>query len=264
MGKNAVLLYSGGSDSTAAAVLLARDYDRVHLVTYSRLGIGDVSRSGANVRRLEKRLGTEKFEHHFLDIEKLYKHIAYDKYFRNLLKHGYFMLSTCGFCKLAMHARSILLAREVGSNSVSDGANASNYLLPAQMEGVIGELKRFYKHFGIAYENPVYRLEDDKCYITKGYIKEAARLLHSEGILSDDEVEQIRNDYLKYDDKIQARCSDVMLFDLFSAFYYVPRHGYRKYETRTRDFYHIKVDELIGEIEEYLNDPGGSVLNKYL
>ena len=264
MAENAVLLFSGGSDSTAAAALLARKFDTVHLVTYSRLGIGDVTKSEKNFRRLAEHFGENRMVHHLIDIERLYRHIAYKQYMRNLMRHGYFMLSTCGFCKLAMHLRTILVALEVGSHSVSDGANASNYLLPAQMEGVVGELRRLYEYFEIAYENPVYRLEDEKCFISTGYVKESARLLHAEGIFSDQEIEDIRTDYLKHDDTIQARCSDVMLFDIFSAFYYVPRHGYRKYEKRCREFYRIKVDELIDELKEHLEDPEHSELSRYL
>jgi len=151
----AVVLYSGGSDSTLAAALAMEEFDKLHLLTFSRFGIFGIERAEVNVRKLEARFGAERIEHHLIDIDRLFEKVSYDRYLGTLRRHGFLVLSTCGLCKLAMHLRALLFCLDHGVEVLLDGANRAMDIYPAQMKPVIERMQGMYGHFGIDYRTPV-------------------------------------------------------------------------------------------------------------
>ncbi len=65
-------------------------------------------------------------------------------------------LSTCGFCKLAMHVRTLLYCLDNGIKTVADGSNRNMSFFPAQMPEVVLLVRELYKSFGIEYVTPVF------------------------------------------------------------------------------------------------------------
>ena len=70
MDKKIAHLYSGGTDSTYAAVIASQLFDMVHLLTFYRKGLSCVRNSEYYVSKLRAVLGASKFQHHFFNIDK--------------------------------------------------------------------------------------------------------------------------------------------------------------------------------------------------
>jgi len=158
--KEIVVLYSGGTDSTLTAALMAEEFEKISLVTYDRFGFFSTTNTELNFQKLKSKFSKVKFTHHIIGIDKLSKYVFYEHYLRNFIKHRFFLLSTCGLCKLAMHIRTIVFCLENKISNVCDGANKGMRLFPAQMKRVIEETKKMYAKFGINYMNPVFDFQE--------------------------------------------------------------------------------------------------------
>jgi hypothetical protein len=151
-------MFSGGSDSTLTASLLAETHTVVHLVTYSHVAMGFAGKCLTALTHLRKAHGEEKFVHEFMDINGLMKQIFFKPLSSDLKQYGTYALPMCcGSCKLSMHVRSILYCHAHGIRYAADGSNAElSELFPEQMRPVLDLYRRLYAHYGIEYTNPVF------------------------------------------------------------------------------------------------------------
>ena len=151
-----VLLFSGGTDSTYAAVLMQEKYRNIHLVTYDRFGFLNTENSLSSAEAIQNKFGMEKFSHRIINIDALFKKVSYNSYVRDLLKYRFFVLLTCGLCKLAMHWQTIIYCLENNIKEVCDGSNQEMGTDPSQNENILKEMKLLYDEFGIVYFNPIF------------------------------------------------------------------------------------------------------------
>lgn len=262
-----VVLFSGGTDSTLTAALAAERYGKVHLVTYARFGLFSVTNPRVNVTKLKQKYGEDKFDHTIIDVDKLTEYIFYERYLRNLARHGFFLLSICGLCKLAMHVRTVVFCLENNLSQVCDGANQGMNLFPAQMAKVIVELKDMYAQFGIEYSNPVFHFEGpqdtgfaDKLHFEKifpeaepaaGAGEKAScpttgRRLFDLGLMPSENVKGT-----KLDRQMQPRCFQFILFNIFVKWYYLYNHSYEEYQEATVRLYRDKIYMLKQDLADY-------------
>jgi len=115
------LLFSGGTDSTYTAVLMQDKYDKIHLITYDRFGFLNTKNSQNSALKLKRAFGEDKFVHRIINIDKLFREISYESYLGDILKYGFFLLLTCGLCKLAMHWQAIIYCLDNNVGEVCDG-----------------------------------------------------------------------------------------------------------------------------------------------
>ncbi|MDP7322304.1 MAG: 7-cyano-7-deazaguanine synthase [Bacteriovoracaceae bacterium] len=273
-----LVLFSGGTDSTLAAALAASQFKKVHLITYSRYGIASVENSKLNAKMLIDKYGKNRVSHKIIKIDKIFKHISYENYLKNMFKYGFNNLSTCGLCKLSMHAMTLYYAKEHNIHHVSDGANAGMTMFPAQMKPVINLLKKMYADFGVNYSNPVFDYEapEEASFINsenKGVLKSdlpshevldqnehkkkkskthtAGQVLYEMGLAPAPNVKGS-----KYDKARQPRCYQFILFNIFAIKYYLAKHSYDEYEKMTTHFFDQKIQmvrDLIANKEEKKN-----------
>lgn len=152
-----VLLFSGGTDSTYTAVLMDQRYERIHLITYDRLGFLNTRNSEKSVLLLKNRFGQAKFVHKIINIDGVFRKISYGNYFKDLFKYRFFLLSTCGLCKLAMHWQTIIYCLDNNIKEICDGSNREMRTDPFQDERILNEMKLLYDEFGITYFNPIFK-----------------------------------------------------------------------------------------------------------
>jgi predicted subunit of tRNA(5-methylaminomethyl-2-thiouridylate) methyltransferase len=259
-----LVLFSGGTDSTLAAALAIENFNHIHLITYSRFGIASVENSKVNADMLIEKYGKEKVSHKIIKIDKLFKFISYENYMKNMLKHGLSNLSTCGLCKLSMHAKTLEYAIENKISHVSDGANAGMTMFPAQMKPVIELLKKMYLNFDINYSNPVFDYEapeeasfisPDNASLLKSDINSMPVLDQINDGKSNAEKETAGHVLYKmglspspnikgshYDKKRQPRCFQFILFNIFAIKYFLSKHSYEEYEEMTTHFFDEKIE----------------------
>ena len=261
------VLYSGGSDSTLTAALAAQRHQRIHLLTFSRFGIFAVDNSRQNVQRLAARYGADRFEHEIIGVDRLFRRISYDRYLRTLWRHGLFVLSTCGLCKLAMHLRALIYCAERGITTLYDGANQAMDVYPAQMRPIIEVFQQMYRRFGISYGTPVYDYDGPSEMMARpeAQPEEAAaqnrtdRKLYDLGITDAPLVKGTATDHA-----MQPRCFQFILFRIFVHWVYLPSRSYEDYVARTVALYTEKVDRFSRLVERHLDDPGNSPLARDL
>jgi len=268
------VLYSGGTDSTLTAYKAGERSDRVHLVTYRRLGMVRVENSETNVAQLRARLGAERFVRPpLMSVDRLFRHVSYERYLPDLVRHGFMLLTTCGHCKLAMHLRTLVYCHDHGVSRVWDGANQNMSIFPAQMSEVIEMMQGLYALADVRYETPVFEYEDDQGMDFGSALyglnparsknpggedrRTTGRELHELGILPQPDVKGTA-----HDKKMQARCFQFVLFNLCARWYYLEGGSLDRYRDRVIEYYARKIERSRRLVTRFLDDPSRGELRR--
>jgi 7-cyano-7-deazaguanine synthase in queuosine biosynthesis len=166
--KNEVaLMFSGGIDSLLAAVLLAKEYDRVHLLTFKKgyLEFG-LKNSRANVERLKTLCGEHKFVHAIINIKPLVRRVSIRSIVKDRLRYGTEVV-WCVACRTTMNAAAMRYALENDLAAISDGSNKEQIPGEKHLTGtaenypsVVAQLKDFARGYGVEFVTPVYDFGD--------------------------------------------------------------------------------------------------------
>jgi predicted subunit of tRNA(5-methylaminomethyl-2-thiouridylate) methyltransferase len=228
---NSILcLYSGGSDSTVAALMAAKKAKTVYLITYERFGLFSSKRSITNMLRLKKKFPDVEFVYEIVNYEKEYRKVSYGNYISDFGKYKMIPLSVCGLCKLAMHWKTIEMCRKYDVHVVYDGSLKATEIFPAQNKTImLDALRELYDEHGISYENPVYDMDTQKELV-------------KERIMPSAKVKGTTRD-------IQPFCSQQLLFVRFVN-YYLSKYSFEEYEQKLKEFY----SEKVGYVREQLKD----------
>lgn len=241
--KGAVVLYSGGCDSTLAACRMAERFPIVHLVTFTRFGFLETDNPAVHIDRMRQRYPDTTFHFHKIPYGKFYEAIENHKRFRNLLKYGSMTSVPCGNCKVAMHWRAAVFCLEQGVGIVADGAIKGNDHFAEQNPRILmPELRSFYAEFDLQVVHPVYDVGLDT-------EKELYRL----GIHDTPDVKRTRADK-------QVVCSQHILFGMWMR-KYLSKHSFEEYEAQSREYLTQKVDFAKGLTEEHLRDASASTID---
>lgn len=236
-----VVLYSGGSDSTWAAIKAYDKRRRVQLLTMTRLGLLHQEHVADQVGKLKRFFGDhDAFAHRSVPCDKLFRFILYENYLPNLLRYGSLLLSHCGLCKLAIHWRALLFCLENGFTNVWDGAVRIARAYPERSQAIMIEpLTRLYARYGIAYETPVYEQGEA-----------VPRALHEIGFHRRADVEGTGDDR-------RIICSQRILFSMFLR-WYLPKGSFEDYELDMAAFYRAKFSLIEAMTDAYLAGAEGA------
>jgi hypothetical protein len=229
MSNSIAILFSGGSDSTLAAVLAAERFKRVYLITYSHPFMFFHDKVRINARNLKNAFPDNEFLEYHGQITSLFRHLYFSNFLKYLRTHRTMMVSwICGACKIAMHLKTIQFCKTNGISHVWCGAHEeSSAIFPAQMEPVIEDTKRLYAGSGIVYESPVYRLG------------RTDHVLRDRGILDQGDI---KDQHLIY--STQRTCALGVILHAHSRLYYHRIHGLDCYRRRAHAIVRSKIGEL--------------------
>lgn len=233
--KEIAVLFSGGPDSTLAALYALQKANRVHLITYHhRLMshdklISGKPKSSAVVQELTKNYGRSRIVVFNQDIWELFKKIYFHNIFIFLQNYGSYCIPwICGACKLAMHIKTIEYNLEHNIKITYDGANKeSATVFPAQSTSYIETMQRLYKSFGMIYETPVYDMEGTDIKTEKFGMKSCKGTKQEHVFFS-----------------TQHSCVSGLLLHLHSRLYYKLMRKSSLFEELTSKVLSSKIDEL--------------------
>jgi hypothetical protein len=230
MQSSALLLYSGGSDSTWLAYKLAQEYRQVYLLTLDRRTFFKAKTyTQERAGNLIKYFGSSRVEHHVISIDDLHSEICFDKYFENLKRYGSLMASL-SFSKLSMHWAALRFARLFNIQHVFDGGTNYMNMYPDQNKN-IGHKNylKLYQEFGIQYEQPLY---EDNLNVEEN--------LYLVGLNSTKKVRGTA------DDKQVYYLEQALLAHFLN--FYLTRHSWDQYEEQMEMLYADKVEYIKRQI----------------
>ena len=154
--KKAVVLFSGGVDSTYTVARIAENFDKLVLITYKVPGMINVDFSSRSFLQL-KRIFGDKLTHEIIDIKEYVqtKRGGVAQCFRDNLKYK-FLYSWCMGCKVSMHLHTMQFCKDNGIDVVIEGSNYYDAHALEQQKDVKGLLADIYKTYGITIITPYY------------------------------------------------------------------------------------------------------------
>jgi hypothetical protein len=256
------VLYSGGSDSTCVAALMAERFARVHLLTFEELATRGSPSPAGNVERLRAEYGAERFVHRLFSVDRLLERVSYERYWRNLRRHGLYLLSTPGFSSLSWHARTVAYCLDHGLAHAADGVTRELQHFPGHLDGVLRLFQGLYAGFGIDYRNPVrdWDVPPDQQFLERllvsphgfGPAPEASRArttgawLHARGLMPSDNVKGSA-----LDQSMQHACYPFVLFNMFVFWRCLAYGDMAEYERREARLFAEKAETVRGWLEDY-------------
>jgi len=155
-----VLLFSGGLDSTLAATVLAKEFDKVHLLSISRgYGHTKIERTARRFEELKDRLDADRFTHTIISAKRLFRQVVLRTLIRDILRYkGLFVI--CVGCKLVMHTVGSIYCLEHGIHNIADGASGATEWMSDQAAVTLEGYRQLHDAFGIRYSNPVVKIND--------------------------------------------------------------------------------------------------------
>lgn len=156
-GKDACVLFSGGSDSSLTAYKTSLEFDKVHLMTYKQFGQIDIENSKKSFKVLNEKF-PGKFIHVITEVSDLFLKIYGKDYVKNTLKYKTLQMQfVCFACQACFHISTIIYCLKNGIKDVRDGANTEyEEASPMQIEMVKKEIKNLYGDYGITHASPIY------------------------------------------------------------------------------------------------------------
>jgi hypothetical protein len=155
------LMFSGGLDSTTTAVILGRQFDRVHLLTYKNgYGTYGHGRVGKRVEELKKKIG-DRYVWGFVSTKSLFENVLVSSVTADYERYKSAFIWCMG-CKLSMHTKSVVYCLENGIPFMADGSSGDSQEMVEQMLVSVSMIRFFYEEYGIAFVTPVYDVPRDE------------------------------------------------------------------------------------------------------
>lgn len=221
--------FSGGKDSTLTAFLMAKEFKKVHLLTFGHYLTSNLENVKVNYYKLRDIFGRDRVIHQYTDIDSLYKYLYTNDYLKDVLKYKTFLTIWvgCGVCKLAMHAQTIVYNIQNGIKFTCDGANVTGFD-PSQQKWLIEEVRKLYKKYDMEYFSPIYNLPRSDLELFKRGITSKKPTLFAGS---------------------QSNCLGSNFHNIYLRSYYLPRYGREQYEKESLEYWKEKIEVCRENIE---------------
>lgn len=244
----AVVLYSGGSDSTLVLLDSMDRYSEVHAVTYYRRLVSRIDPRNRNIEKIQCLYGGSKLVYSEIDFDGLFLDVARGRHIADLRKYGFFTLCLCGACKIAMHVRTLLYCLENNVLNVMDGANTEVVFDPDQRLSVKKHLRGFYGEFGVSFTTP----------LLDGGLKglRADYELHRRGFTKVKDLKETSADF-------QSHCRTICVNDLYAYSFFPEKQDASSFDDLSESYFREKLAYYAREVRKHI-EGGGSRLDGLL
>jgi 7-cyano-7-deazaguanine synthase in queuosine biosynthesis len=157
------ILFSGGPDSTLAALIALEKAEQVHLLTFHHNKMGKIGKHRIVADEMREKFGSNRVISYEETIDENFRKF-YSNDFKKLFKkyRTFYIPWICGACKLSMHSSAIRYNLRNNVNVLYDGANReSNPYFVDQTNIYINIMKDFFKiNYSMEYDCPVYNIDN--------------------------------------------------------------------------------------------------------
>jgi len=229
------VLFSGGTDSTLAAVSLLGRADRVTLITCDPGFVDGIEKSRVNAGILRDHFGADRVRHRILDARPAIRAVFGRDLRRDLTAYGFHMTAlVCLGCRLAMHTVMIIHNLLEGIAFVADGSIRGQAASSEQLTSTLARNRAFYRDtFGLVSLSPIY--DEDA--------SDAA--LHDLGLRGQ---KGLKRQFILFDR--QATCPLGVPADVYARIFYGRAMG-RTREVNAERYSHAKYPLMVRFIEAY-------------
>ena len=229
------VLFSGGTDSTLAAVSLLQKADRVTLLTCDPGFVHGIEKSRVNARVLRENFGAGRVRHRILDARPALQAVFRRDLRRDLRTYGFHMAAlVCLGCRLAMHTVAIIHNLLEGIAFVADGSIRGQAASSEQLTSTLGRNRAFYRQkFGLVSLSPIYNQ------------RASDKALHDLGIRNQ---KGLKRQFILFD--TQATCPLGVPADVYARVFYGRAMG-RTREVNASAYSHGKYPFMVRFIEDY-------------
>lgn len=199
--------FSGGCDSTLIAMLSAKYFRKVHLLSFTHAFIEGAEKSILNAQKLISIFGAEKVTFNQLDTTKMYHKFLFENYDLDVRKFGTFVIGVgCLACKLSFDESIIKYSLENNIRYILDGADLSvKTQLSQGNEAVLNERWKLYRQYGLEFMHPAVKFKNNAYMLVKLGLE-----LKPRTIFYAHQPECIGNQFLN---------------EIHDRFYFIPKHG---------------------------------------
>ena len=264
-----VVLYSGGTDSTCAAAIGAERYRSVHLLTFEERATRNSPIPSANVERLRSRFSSTDFHLIHISTDRLVRRLSYENYLKNVVNHGFFVLSTPGFSSLSWHLRTVQYCLQNHIHTVYDGMTRELTHLPGHMPAFRDQVTALYQKHGLTFSSPVLdwdvpqnqQLIDRLVVDRHGFAltpnenstgRTTGRYLYEHGVLPRPDVKGSL-----FDQQMQHDCYPFVVFNMFVFWSFLFRHSEEQYAERIEALFRDKIAEASPWLDQALSGNSG-------
>lgn len=164
--KEAIILYSGGLDSSAVVAKLADSgYTRLHLLTCDNGAQDHIDYSQIKLEDFKRQFTMTDFIHVICPVKYLFKELALRDIEEDIPTYKTNLL--CVGCKMAMHAEAMVYALKNNIHVVADGFAKRQEGFPEQDSSFLEKMRRIYGQYGLQNESPLYEIAKSKQEVKK-------------------------------------------------------------------------------------------------
>ena len=144
-------MFSGGVDSTFTAILLAKKFDKVHLLTFNN-GLSYSRPSKKNLAILIKKFGKNKFHHEIINFFGLWRRLQ----IRNIKVFKKYPTTKlmCLSCRMAMAALTIIYNKKHNIKHAAEGIGKDQSYNNDQNTTYIKQVESLFNLYDIKYSLP--------------------------------------------------------------------------------------------------------------
>lgn len=159
----AAVMFSGGIDSLLASVLLLKNHDKVHLITFDKgyLEFG-VKNNLPNVERLKAAYGEDRITHQVIDIKDVVKRISVSSFFKDRKEYNA-ETRWCVGCRISMNAAALMFSLDNNLVGFADGSNREQIPSEGNLTGtaenfpsIVNRSKALAAEYAVQFMTPTY------------------------------------------------------------------------------------------------------------
>jgi len=160
---DAAVMFSGGIDSLLASVLLLKNHDKVHLITFDKgyLEFG-VKNNLPNVERLKAAYGEDRITHQVIDIKDVVKRISVSSFFKDRKEYNA-ETRWCVGCRISMNAAALMFSLDNNLVGFADGSNREQIPSEGNLTGtaenfpsIVNRSKALAAEYAVQFMTPTY------------------------------------------------------------------------------------------------------------